>query len=224
LAVVLIALTAFAGLVDAASYLGLGHVFVANMTGNVIFIGFGVGGVRSLDLAASLVALGAFLAGAAGGGRLTVALTARGRPWLAASTGTQTVCVAAAASLLATGVAHVHGTSRLAVVALLAAAMGVQNALARRLNIPDLTTTVLTQTLTRLATESRIAGSRGAGARRRVAAVTAMLIGALIGAVLVLGDGLTPTLFAGAALLATVTVISGVRQGPEMPRQEGMNR
>jgi uncharacterized membrane protein YoaK (UPF0700 family) len=210
--VVLVALTAFAGLIDAASYLGLGHVFVANMTGNVIFIGFGLGGVRSIDLAASLVAIAAFLVGAAGGGRLVGRLAARGRPWLAASTGTQTLCVAAAAGALATGVANVHGTSRLAVVALLAAGMGLQNALARRLNVPDVTTTVLTQTLTRLATEFRVAGG-GSGTGRRVTVIAAMLIGALLGAVLVLDAGLTAALFAGAALLAAVTVISGFRHG-----------
>ena len=73
--------------------------------------------------------------------------------------------------------------------------------------------TVLTLTLTRLAAESRIAGGHGSGTGRRVTAITAMLVGALVGAVLVLGVGLTPTLFAGAALLAAVTVVSGVRHG-----------
>jgi uncharacterized membrane protein YoaK (UPF0700 family) len=210
LTVVLVALTAFSGLIDAASYLGLDHVFVANMTGNVIFIGFGLGGVRTLDLAASIVALGAFLIGAAGGGRLALGLAARRRLWLVVSTGTQTLCVATAAVALATGVAHVHDMSRLVVVALLAIGMGLQNALARRLNVPDLTTTVVTRTLTSLAAESRVGGDRSPGAGRRVMAVTTMLAGALAGAVLVLHAGLIPTLFAGAALLAMVTVISGV--------------
>jgi len=205
---VLIALTVFAGFIDAASYLGLSRVFVANMTGNVIFVGFGLGGVHTIDLAASLVALGAFLAGAAGGGRLALRLATRGSRWLAGSIGTQTLCVAAAAVALATGVAHVHGPSRFVVVVLLAAAMGLQNALARRLNVADLTTTVLTQTLTRLAIESRIAGGHGAGTGRRLTAVAAMLGGALVGAVFVLGAGLTPALFAGAAFLGVVAVIS----------------
>jgi hypothetical protein len=33
----LLTLTVVTGVVDAASYLSLGHVFVANMTGNVVF-------------------------------------------------------------------------------------------------------------------------------------------------------------------------------------------
>jgi uncharacterized membrane protein YoaK (UPF0700 family) len=40
----LMALTAVSGLVDAVSYLGLGHVFTANMTGNVVVLGFAAAG------------------------------------------------------------------------------------------------------------------------------------------------------------------------------------
>ena len=42
----LLALTLVTGLVDAASYVNLGHVFVANMTGNVVFLGFAIAGRR----------------------------------------------------------------------------------------------------------------------------------------------------------------------------------
>ena len=41
---VLVGLTAVTGLVDAVSYLALGHVFTANMTGNVVFLGFALAG------------------------------------------------------------------------------------------------------------------------------------------------------------------------------------
>src|ERR1700712_1348240 len=70
----LLALTVVTGLVDAFSYLSLGHVFVANMTGNVIFLGFALVGVPGFDVAASLVALAAFALGALAGGRLGVTL------------------------------------------------------------------------------------------------------------------------------------------------------
>jgi uncharacterized membrane protein YoaK (UPF0700 family) len=66
----LLVLTAEAGLVDAVSYLKLGHVFVANMTGNVVFLGFSIGGASGLSTLASLVAIAAFLIGAIAGGRL----------------------------------------------------------------------------------------------------------------------------------------------------------
>ena len=45
LPVFLVGLTVVTGLVDAFSYLSLGHVFVANMTGNVVFLGFALAGV-----------------------------------------------------------------------------------------------------------------------------------------------------------------------------------
>ena len=63
-------LTAVTGLVDATSYLGLGHVFTANMTGNVVFLGFALGGAPGFSVPTSLVALGAFVLGAVLGGRL----------------------------------------------------------------------------------------------------------------------------------------------------------
>src|SRR6476469_4023965 len=70
LARALLVLTFTTGLVDAVSYLGLGRVFTANMTGNVVFLGFGVAGAGGLPVVAPLVSLGAFLLGAGGGGVL----------------------------------------------------------------------------------------------------------------------------------------------------------
>src|SRR6202051_2298384 len=61
--------TAIAGLIDAMSYLALGHVFTANMTGNVVFLAFAIAGVPELSIARSSCALGAFLVGALVGGR-----------------------------------------------------------------------------------------------------------------------------------------------------------
>src|SRR5246127_3567139 len=70
LPMVLVVLTVTTGLVDAASVLGLGHVFTANMTGNVVFLGFALGGSHDVSIVASLIALASFLAGAACGGRI----------------------------------------------------------------------------------------------------------------------------------------------------------
>src|SRR4051812_24202572 len=63
LPVLLVGLTVVTGLVDAVSYVALGHVFVANMTGNVVFLGFALAGAPGLSAPASLAALGAFLIG-----------------------------------------------------------------------------------------------------------------------------------------------------------------
>ena len=70
LARALLVLTFTTGLVDAVSYLGLGRVFTANMTGNIVFLGFGIAGSGGLPVVAPLVSLGAFLLGAGGGGVL----------------------------------------------------------------------------------------------------------------------------------------------------------
>src|ERR1700757_212228 len=61
---VLLGMTAVTGLIDAVSFLALGHVFTANMTGNIVFLGFAVAGTAGLSIAKSLTALGAFMFGA----------------------------------------------------------------------------------------------------------------------------------------------------------------
>jgi len=66
----LAALTVVSGFVDAVSFLGLGHVFTANMTGNVVLLGFAAAGAPGFSMAASLCALAAFVVGAVAGGRL----------------------------------------------------------------------------------------------------------------------------------------------------------
>jgi uncharacterized membrane protein YoaK (UPF0700 family) len=71
--------------------------------------------------------------------------------------------------------------------------------------VPDLTTTVLTMTLTGLAADSRLAGGSGQGSARRVAAVLAMFGGAVAGALL-LEIGLVAPLLAAAALALLVTI------------------
>ena len=78
LPVLLVGLTVVTGLVDAFSYLSLGHVFVANMTGNVVFLGLALSGVGAISIAASLLAVIAFALGAAAGGRWHAG---RAAPW-----------------------------------------------------------------------------------------------------------------------------------------------
>jgi uncharacterized membrane protein YoaK (UPF0700 family) len=63
-------LTLVSGLVDAACYLGLGRVFTANMTGNVLLLAFGAAGGPGLPVLAPGVSLVVFLAGAVLSGRL----------------------------------------------------------------------------------------------------------------------------------------------------------
>jgi uncharacterized membrane protein YoaK (UPF0700 family) len=90
------------------------------------------------------------------------------------------VCAAAVVAILASTVAT--GWGQYAAIGILAFAMGVRNAVIRHLAIRDMTTTVLTQTLTGLAADSSLAGGSNPRAGRRSAAVAAMLAGAIIGA------------------------------------------
>lgn len=70
----LLSLTFLTGLVDAFSYLVLGHVFVANMTGNVVFLAFALAGAKGFSLPTLILALVAFSLGAFAGGRLITKL------------------------------------------------------------------------------------------------------------------------------------------------------
>ena len=157
----LLMLTVVTGVVDAVSILALGRVFVANMTGNVVFAAFALVGAPGFSLSASLFALAGFLVGAYFGGALISRLGHDRGLLLRAGGAAELACAAVALVVAATsgdpGVTH--GTIGLAggefgaavtdaIAALLAIALGVQNAVARRLAVPDMTTTVLTMTLT----------------------------------------------------------------------------
>jgi uncharacterized membrane protein YoaK (UPF0700 family) len=63
--------------------------------------------------------------------------------------------------------------------------MGLQNAVVRKIAIPDMTTTVLTLTVTGIAADSSLAGGNNPHWRRRGGAVAAMLVGAAVGAAMV---------------------------------------
>jgi uncharacterized membrane protein YoaK (UPF0700 family) len=166
---VLLLLTVVTGLVDAVSILSLGRVFVANMTGNVVFVGF---------------ALGGFLVGAAAGGRLIGAYGEHRPVLMRIALLIEFVLVTAALVFAAVGGTPIGATTRDVIAAVLAIALGLQNAVVRQLKVADLTTTVLTMTLTGIAADVRTQ-PRGV-VIRRVLAVVMMLTGATGGALLVL--------------------------------------
>ncbi len=198
----LLVLTVVTGLVDAVSILKLGRVFVANMTGNVVFTGFALVGAPGFSLSASLAALAGFLAGALLGGTLTSRLGHDRALLLRAGVAGELVLVAGALGLTSS---LASGAARDGMAALLALAMGIQNAVARRLAVPDLTTTVLTMTLTGIAADVRAKDHERAGLVRRVLAVVTMFAGGAVGALLVLHAGTTAALGLAVGLLALVT-------------------
>jgi len=201
LPLLLLLLTVVTGVVDAVSFLKLGRVFVANMTGNVVFLGFAVADATDFSIPTSVVAIAAFLAGALAGGRLALRVGRHRGRYLAVATLTETALVGAAfvTSMLPLGP---NGEIvRYALIVLLALAMGLQNATARHLGVPSLTTTVLTLTLAGLAADSHFAGGKQSQTGRKLATVGAMFVGAAVGAILVLNAGV------GAALALTLALL-----------------
>ncbi len=202
-------LTVMSGMVDAVSYLGLGHVFTANMTGNVVLLGFATAGAPGFSVAASLASLGSFLVGAVAAGRVTRHVTSR-RYWLLIALVIEGLFsgVAAIVCAIHSGVVT-SGSGRYTVISVLAFAMGVRNSTIRRLAVPDITTTVLTMTLTGLAADSSLAGGSNPKVARRTSAVAAMLIGAVGGAALYLHTGATwPLVVVAVTVLATAVVFA----------------
>lgn len=191
------------GVIDAVSVLGLGRVFTANMTGNVVFLGFAFAGVPGYSMTRAGIALVAFLAGAVVGGLLARTFAnARPHRWLAlASTFEAVTLLGAAFIALGFDRTRLEPLGALYVlITLTAVAMGVRNATARRIAVPDLTTTVLTLTLTGIGADSTLAGGSNPRLARRLGSVVTMLAGAAAGALLVLATGIVVPLAASSAL------------------------
>lgn len=204
----LLALTLVTGLVDAVSILSLGRVFVANMTGNVVFVGFAIAGAPGFSLAASLSALAGFLVGAALGGRLAPRLHRSRGQLLLAGAAVELACVTIGLIIVATAPTHLPGVTQDVAAGVLAVALGTQNAVVRALAVPDLTTTVLTLTLTGLVADAR--NGLNPASVRRLLAVATMLGGAIAGATLVLKVSPVAALAATVGVLLTVVVSASI--------------
>jgi len=209
----LVLLTMVTGLVDAFSYLQLGHVFVANMTGNVVFLSFALGGAAGFVWWSSLLAIFAFVAGAFLGGWIAHTRGRhRGRHLLIAA-GTQTAFVLASfvvALLLST---PYDDPALVTLIVLLGVGMGLQNATARALAVPDLTTTVLTLTITGISADSSAAGGASSKIGRRLVSITSMFLGGLIGVLLIEAHHGAWVLLTATALLAVVTAVAATVAG-----------
>jgi uncharacterized membrane protein YoaK (UPF0700 family) len=184
----LLGMTAVTGLVDAVSFLSLGRVFTANMTGNIVLLAFATAHVSGLSIARSLTALLAFLVGAVLGGRVMARASADSQIRFAAQAFLLEVAFLFAASFCGIGYRAdllQDSFQPFALIALTALAMGTRNAAVRKLAIPDLTTTVLTLTITGIGADSSLANGNNPRLPRRVQSVAAMFLGAALGAVVI---------------------------------------
>jgi uncharacterized membrane protein YoaK (UPF0700 family) len=204
--ILMLTLTFSTGVVDAVGYLGLDRVFTGNMTGNVVLLGMAVAGGTSLPILRPALALVFFMLGAAGAGR---ALRRAPEGW---SHRTSRVLVTWALGLWAlvvfAAVAPVQGNEVYGslVTSALALLMGTQAATAKRLKVAEITTVVVTSTITGLASDSRLAGGKSAFWARRALAIALIMLGAVAGAGAVhvhlwLGLAISATLASGVALL-----------------------
>ena len=204
LVAVLVGLTVVTGIVDAASFLGLGRVFTANMTGNIVLLGFAVAGAQELSVSRSGVALVGFAAGSVFGARFV--------PWRGtAPEQLKAAMIAEAALLLAAAFMSVDSGALEtfavhAAIAVTAAAMGLRPAVVRRIAVPDMTTTVLTVTLAGLTSDLAIGGVGAARVRRRTFALLAIVAGAILGAVVTLSASVGVALGLAAELVAVLAV------------------
>jgi uncharacterized membrane protein YoaK (UPF0700 family) len=204
IAYALLVMTAVTGLVDAVSFLSLGHVFTANMTGNIVLLAFATAHVSGLSIARSLTALLAFLVGAILGGRAMARANPDSQIRFAARAFLLEVAFLFAASFCSTGYRGdllEDSFQPFALIALTALAMGTRNAAVRKLAIPDLTTTVLTLTITGIGADSSLANGDNPRLARRVESVAAMFLGAALGAVII-RYSISAALWVGTAISA----------------------
>lgn len=202
---ILLVLTFGTGLVDAISILGLGRVFIANMTGNVVFIGFALAEAPGFSLWGSLVALVGFLVGASVGGSAIRRFGAHRGKLLRNALIIQ-LALFVVALLFSFGEGNSLPLARqLLIVAVGAVALGIQNAVVRQIAVPDMTTTVLTMTLTGIGSDLRKRDF--VTVTRRLIAVFSMLIGAGVGALIVLNLGISAGI--GAVILMLLIALTG---------------
>ncbi len=180
----LLLLTFATGLADSISILVLGHVFVANMTGNVIFLGFWLAPRTTIDLTAVVVALPTFVCTTILSGRLSRHFGARTRPWITAVLATEIILLVTLSIVAGAGVLRYHDNTKLIMIGVLTVTFGLQHSTARQFGIQELSTTVLTSTIVSLGLDSHLAGGTGDRERLRFGVIFTMCAGAFLGATL----------------------------------------
>jgi uncharacterized membrane protein YoaK (UPF0700 family) len=163
----LLILTWAAGCVDAISYLGLGHVFTAMMTGNTVLLGLALAQGEILAALRSIVALIGFAAGVAAGAMIVE--RDEDRRWPRAVT--KALALEAVFLAVFSSIGSLEGNSPgpaavYFLIALLSLAMGIQAAAVRRLGVPGIATTYITGTMTSLMVDL-VGWMRSAGASAR---------------------------------------------------------
>lgn len=144
----LLLLTMTSGAVDAISFIRLGQVFTAAMTGNTVLFGLALFHVLHSPPLRYLIALAGFVIGAG----ISSFIFHRNRPitrWVASENISVLIELALLVLAAVLVTSHISQSPSL-IVSLLGAAMGVQTVVAKRVGINGVTTTVLTVTIVNL--------------------------------------------------------------------------
>jgi uncharacterized membrane protein YoaK (UPF0700 family) len=210
LAGMLIVLTAASGLIDATTLLRLGHVFGAAMTGNLLFIGVALAGAPGFVATNSLTALGAFVLGSFVA-RVVVdrSPSERGR-LLRNAAGIQLASLTISTTIVAVAGNTPGPAVRYPVLALISAAMGMQLACVREIGVQEITTTVLTTTLSTFIVDLRPSNWRATPGQLRVLAILVEVAGALVGALFILNVATWTSLCLAAVIVASVVAFAHV--------------
>jgi uncharacterized membrane protein YoaK (UPF0700 family) len=176
----LIALTFASGAIDAISYFGLGKVFSAFMTGNIVFLGFALANAGEPNLVPVICALAFFTIGSLVGARIALPLPQQRGLWHWRVSLTLAIAAAVEAGGLAVWMANAGQPAGQAInvlVSLFSLAMGLQTAAVRAFGVPGVFTTAATFTLVALAGD--FAGPRPKAETLRL---TGVLLGLVAGA------------------------------------------
>jgi len=219
----LLVLTTATGAIDGVSYLALDRVFTGNMTGNVIFIGFGLVGVAGVPVLNNAVALVAFMAGAVIASRITCrAPTDLRLPRSAVGILVVNTLLTFALAGVWFAVGALEEGVMIAITGLFSLLLGAQAAAVRSIGLSDLSTVVVTMTAVNLSSDSRVAGGTGAAWRRRLGAIAAMASGALVSALITTRIGAPwALLVAGALMTVGVGLLANARRIERTRIREG---
>jgi uncharacterized membrane protein YoaK (UPF0700 family) len=180
--VLLVALTVASGAVDAISYFGLGKIFSAFMTGNIVFLGFGIAEIEGPDVVPVIFAISMFAAGSYLGLRIATQHSRKSGPWPPAMTVLLVLIATAEGAFLVVWLAAGgHPPTKVCdvLIILFSLAMGIQTAAVRSLGVQGVFTTAGTFTLVAFA--GTFAGSRSRAEMPRLAGVLAGLIAGAVG-------------------------------------------
>ena len=204
----LLVLSVSTGILDGVSYHALDEVFTGNMTGNVLSLGFSLGGQHQLPVVNLLVALVVFFLGAVTAARVLRFRKTSDRVPLA----TTATLACGTIATLSTGVwwattGSLTDTEVVLVTGVLAFFLGAQASTLKPVGIRDISTVVVTMTLVNLAHDGWLAGKHDPHWLRKLLAILAIGVGAFIGTALYFSFGAPVATCAAAAVMGSGVVV-----------------